>query len=213
MNEQQVDYYRVLGVPRTIAAHGLKQRYQLLAKQHHPDRGGDTATMMRINQAYQVLSNPSSRAEYDRLHRAEPVPAQPRPPQPRPSTQPEQRPFTRAYRTAQQPVSQKRRFSRFLGYVLLGSLPILLLLVFYVAEGILVSPSQAAQASSDSTSNTPSTTTQTPTPQTADTPSASSTDSSTTNYDSTADSTNPSSTDQQTTPTPPTHRRKHPIDF
>ena len=29
--------------------------YRYLAKQHHPDRGGDTATMQRINAAYEAI--------------------------------------------------------------------------------------------------------------------------------------------------------------
>ncbi len=34
----------------------IKKRYRVLAKQHHPDTGGDEAYMKRLNRAYQVLT-------------------------------------------------------------------------------------------------------------------------------------------------------------
>ena len=36
-----------------------------MAQQHHPDKGGDESTFKRIKLAYEVLSDPSRRAEYD----------------------------------------------------------------------------------------------------------------------------------------------------
>ncbi|MEO1480174.1 MAG: DnaJ domain-containing protein, partial [Bacteroidota bacterium] len=37
------------------------------ALQHHPDRGGDTATMARVAHAYGVLSDATKRRQYDKL--------------------------------------------------------------------------------------------------------------------------------------------------
>jgi hypothetical protein len=41
----------------------VKARYKDLAKQHHPDRGGDTATMQAINAAYSIAVIQIARGE------------------------------------------------------------------------------------------------------------------------------------------------------
>ena len=41
----------------------VKARYKELAKQHHPDRGGDTATMQAINAAYSIAVIQIARGE------------------------------------------------------------------------------------------------------------------------------------------------------
>ena len=46
------DCWDVLGVPRGTQAERINERYRELARQHHPDRGGDSETMARINAAY-----------------------------------------------------------------------------------------------------------------------------------------------------------------
>jgi DnaJ-class molecular chaperone len=43
----------------------IKKAYRKLAAQHHPDRGGDTARFQEIQQAYDVLSDPQKRSQYD----------------------------------------------------------------------------------------------------------------------------------------------------
>lgn len=40
----------------------LAQRYRTLVTEHHPDKGGETFTMEKINTAYSVLKNPVERA-------------------------------------------------------------------------------------------------------------------------------------------------------
>lgn len=60
-----MDYYQILGVSRTASAEEIKKAYKKLAMQHHPDRGGDTAKFQEISQAYDVLSNPEKKAQYD----------------------------------------------------------------------------------------------------------------------------------------------------
>ena len=43
----------------------VKSIYRSLAKQHHPDKGGDEARFKEITEAYSVLSDERRRREYD----------------------------------------------------------------------------------------------------------------------------------------------------
>ncbi|MFG2176045.1 DnaJ C-terminal domain-containing protein [Streptomyces niveus] len=64
------DYYEVLGVPRTADASEIQQAFRTLARRHHPDINRDPAAEERfkeINEAYNVLSDPDTRARYDRF--------------------------------------------------------------------------------------------------------------------------------------------------
>lgn len=60
-----MDYYQILGVNRNSSPEELKQAYRKLAMKHHPDRGGDEAEFKKINEAYDVLSNPEKKSSYD----------------------------------------------------------------------------------------------------------------------------------------------------
>lgn len=60
-----MDYYDILGVPKTATESEIKQAYRKLAAQHHPDRGGDTAKFQQIQQAYDTLGNAENRSRYD----------------------------------------------------------------------------------------------------------------------------------------------------
>ena len=46
------DCWTILGVARGSAKECISERFRELARQHHPDRGGDSQTMARINAAY-----------------------------------------------------------------------------------------------------------------------------------------------------------------
>lgn len=61
----QQDYYKILGVDRSASGEDIKRAFRKLAMQHHPDRGGDQATFQQINKAYEILSDPDKRRDYD----------------------------------------------------------------------------------------------------------------------------------------------------
>ncbi len=64
------DLYEVLGVSRAADADEVRRAYRKLARKHHPDVAADKSDaehrFKEINQAYEVLSDPQKRAQYDR---------------------------------------------------------------------------------------------------------------------------------------------------
>jgi molecular chaperone DnaJ len=65
------DYYEVLGVNKAASADELKKAYRRLAIQHHPDKeGGNETKFKEINEAYEVLKDPSKRQRYDQFGHA-----------------------------------------------------------------------------------------------------------------------------------------------
>lgn len=68
------DFYKVLGVTRTVTEDELKSAYRKLAKRYHPDmHPGDKECEVRfrqINEAYDTLSNPTKRSKYDREYKS-----------------------------------------------------------------------------------------------------------------------------------------------
>jgi len=65
------DYYKILDVSKSASADEIKKAYRKLAMKHHPDRGGDANKFKEINEAYQVLSNPQKKAQYDQFGSAD----------------------------------------------------------------------------------------------------------------------------------------------
>lgn len=59
------NYYDVLGVKKTASASEIKKAFRKLAQKHHPDAGGDEETFKEINEAYEVLSDPEKKEQYD----------------------------------------------------------------------------------------------------------------------------------------------------
>lgn len=65
-----LDYYAVLGVPRTATDAEIKKAFRKLARQYHPDVNKEPTAESRfkeINEAYEVLSDPDKRKRYDTL--------------------------------------------------------------------------------------------------------------------------------------------------
>jgi curved DNA-binding protein CbpA len=64
------DYYLILRIPKTASQLEIKAAYRSLAKLHHPDKHGGSATKERIfkeiNEAYSVLSHTDTKFAYDK---------------------------------------------------------------------------------------------------------------------------------------------------
>ncbi|SFF56345.1 molecular chaperone DnaJ [Blastococcus tunisiensis] len=67
------DYYAALGVPKDADAPAIKKAYRKLATELHPDKNpGNAEAEARfkdVSEAYDVLSDPTRRAEYDEARR------------------------------------------------------------------------------------------------------------------------------------------------
>ena len=73
MTTQKRDYYDILGVPKNASDDDLKKAFRKLAFQYHPDRNKESGAeekFKEINEAYQVLSDPEKRSQYDRFGHA-----------------------------------------------------------------------------------------------------------------------------------------------
>jgi curved DNA-binding protein CbpA len=68
-----IDYYEILGVTRSANEAKIKLAYKLAAQHAHPDRGGDREVFDQISEAYAVLSDPISRADYDKHGNVDPL--------------------------------------------------------------------------------------------------------------------------------------------
>lgn len=57
--------YSVLGLSREAETQEIRQAYKQLAKEHHPDKGGDPEKFKELSEAHEVLSDESRRKLYD----------------------------------------------------------------------------------------------------------------------------------------------------
>lgn len=65
------DYYEVLGVGKGASPDEIKKAFRRAAIQYHPDKeGGDEAKFKEVNEAYEVLKDPSKRQRYDQFGHA-----------------------------------------------------------------------------------------------------------------------------------------------
>ena len=69
-----MNYYTILGVTKYSSLYDIKKAYRKLALQYHPDKVMNSSLkkeyeekFKQISEAYQVLSNPESRKQYDLL--------------------------------------------------------------------------------------------------------------------------------------------------
>jgi len=64
------DYYKLLGVGKTATDADIKRAFRKLAMKYHPDRNKEPnaeSTFREIAEAYEVLSDPSKRRQYDQF--------------------------------------------------------------------------------------------------------------------------------------------------
>jgi molecular chaperone DnaJ len=59
------DLYKVLGISKNATDTEIKKAYRSKAKEHHPDKGGDSEMFNKVSYAYEVLSTPDKKKTYD----------------------------------------------------------------------------------------------------------------------------------------------------
>ena len=70
------DYYKILQIDPEANLEVMNTAYRTLVRQNHPDvyhtqrKAAMTERMQEINEAYQILSNVATRAEYDKKYAA-----------------------------------------------------------------------------------------------------------------------------------------------
>lgn len=59
-------FYELLGVDKNTSCADVKKRYRVIAKSHHPDKGGDSKKFAEMTHAAEILSDPEKRKVYDK---------------------------------------------------------------------------------------------------------------------------------------------------
>ena len=60
-----ISLYKLLGVEQTAQETEVKSAYRKLARDTHPDLGGDREAFEQVQEAYELLSDPIKRKKYD----------------------------------------------------------------------------------------------------------------------------------------------------
>lgn len=63
--------YDVLGLDKGASTDEIKKAYRKLAREHHPDKGGDPEKFKKVQEAYEILSDPEKRSNFDQFGSAE----------------------------------------------------------------------------------------------------------------------------------------------
>ena len=61
------NFYDILGVSKNASDKEIKSAFRKLAVKYHPDAGGDEEKFKEISEAYETLSDPKKRKEYDQM--------------------------------------------------------------------------------------------------------------------------------------------------
>lgn len=62
------NFYEILNLSSDCSTNEIKKQYRILAKKHHPDKGGDKEFFIKINNAYNILVDETKRKEYDIIY-------------------------------------------------------------------------------------------------------------------------------------------------
>ena len=65
------NYYKILGIEIDATPEDIKKNFRELAKKTHPDKTKKDSEqeMIKINKAYEILSDKESREKYDRYRK------------------------------------------------------------------------------------------------------------------------------------------------
>ena len=58
--------YEELGLKKNATRSEIKSSYRSLVKQHHPDKGGEKERFLAIQNAWETLSDPIKKEQYDK---------------------------------------------------------------------------------------------------------------------------------------------------
>ena len=59
--------YEVLGLTKSASQEEIKKAYRKLAREHHPDKGGDAEKFKKVQEAYEAVGDPEKRQNFDRF--------------------------------------------------------------------------------------------------------------------------------------------------
>ncbi len=65
LNKMSKNLYSVLGLTRGADTDDIRKAYKTLAREHHPDKGGDPEKFKELSQAHEILSDDQKRRNYD----------------------------------------------------------------------------------------------------------------------------------------------------